>query len=177
MNERWIGPRDLAGAAGVSTDTLRHYERIGLLPGTIRTAAGYRRYAPATVERVRLIQRALMVGFSLKELASALGQRERGSPPCRGVRALVGERLAALERRLEELTGLRDEMRRIVREWDERLAQTPAGQRARLLDMLAGHALLERPPGARPRAPLARREPPRTGTSTRTGRRADRARS
>jgi MerR family transcriptional regulator, Zn(II)-responsive regulator of zntA len=157
MNGRWIGPRALADATGVSTDTLRHYERIGLLPGTVRTAAGYRRYAPATVERVRLIQRALIVGFSLKDLASALGQRERGAPPCRRVRALVGERLAALEVRLEELTRLRDEMHGIVREWDQRLAQTPAGQRARLLDMLAGHPLLERSAKRRSRALPERR--------------------
>ena len=157
MNEKWIGPRALADATGVSTDTLRHYERLGLLPGTIRTAAGYRRFAPATVERVRLIQRALIVGFSLKELATALGQREHGPPPCRRVRALVGERLAALEIRLEELIRLRDEMHGIVREWDQRLAQTPAGQRARLLDMLAGHPLLERPLKGTSRMPLARR--------------------
>jgi len=70
----WIGPRALADATGVSTDTLRHYERLGLLSGTERIRTGYRRYPPAMVERVRLIQRALVVGFSLKDLGSALGQ-------------------------------------------------------------------------------------------------------
>lgn len=152
MTEAWIGPRALADATGVSTDTLRHYERLGLLPGAERTRAGYRRYPPAMVERVRLIQRALVVGFSLKELGSALGRREHGSPPCRHVRALMGERLQALEARLVELTTLRDEMRVIVQEWDERLGATPDGHRARLLDMLAGRAVLERPrPKGRPR--------------------------
>jgi DNA-binding transcriptional MerR regulator len=145
MSDTWIGPRALAEATGVSTDTLRHYERLGLLRGTERTRAGYRRYPPATVDRVRLIQRALIVGFSLKDLGSALGHREHGTAPCRSVRALMGERLQALEARLEELTTLRDEMQVIVREWDERLAATPDGQRARLLDMLAGRAALERP--------------------------------
>jgi DNA-binding transcriptional MerR regulator len=140
MNETWLGPRALADAAGVSRDTLRHYERLGLLQQPDRTPAGHRRYPPGALERVRLIQRALMVGFSLKELASVLGQRERGSPPCQRVRALVGERLAALEMRLEDLVKLRDEMRAILREWDDRLARTPAGQRARLLDMLAERA-------------------------------------
>jgi DNA-binding transcriptional MerR regulator len=115
VNEAWLGPRALADATGVSTDTLRHYERIGLLQGTIRTNAGYRRYPPAAVERVGLIQRALMMGFSLKELAGALSRREQGAPPCRQVRALVGERLAALEARLDELVHLRDDMRNIVR--------------------------------------------------------------
>jgi DNA-binding transcriptional MerR regulator len=152
MNEPWVGPRALADATGVSTDTLRHYERMGLLSGTERTRAGYRRYPPAMVERVRLIQRALTVGFSLKDLTSALGQRERGTPPCQKVRALMGDRLQAVEARLMELEALRDEMRIIVREWDERLAATPMGHQARLLDMLAGRAVLERPrPKARPR--------------------------
>jgi MerR family transcriptional regulator, Zn(II)-responsive regulator of zntA len=146
----WLGPRALSDAAGVSTDTLRHYERLGLLSGTARTAAGYRRYPPAALERVRLIQRALAVGFSLDELASALGQRERGDVPCRRVRALVGARLDALEARLRDLRALRDEMRVVLKEWDARLAATPPGQPARLLDMLAAHPALTR--GARPRA-------------------------
>jgi DNA-binding transcriptional MerR regulator len=107
-----------------------------LLPGIVRTAAGYRRYPPQTLERVRLIQRALAIGFSLKELAGVLRQRDRGEPPCGRVRSLVADRLTALERRLEELTVLRDDMRQLVQDWDERLARTPPGQRARLLDML-----------------------------------------
>jgi DNA-binding transcriptional MerR regulator len=141
-----LGPRAIAAATGVSTDTLRHYERLGLLPGTARTPAGYRRYAPETVERVRLIRRALVVGFSLKELSSVLAHRDRGQPPCGRVRSLVGERLAALDSRVEELIALREELRVLVRDWDQRLAQTPAGQRARLLDMMAGRPALDRPP-------------------------------
>ena len=137
MTDAWLAPRALASACGVSTDTLRHYERLGLLPRTARTASGYRRYAPDSVERVRLIQRALTVGFSLRELGAVLDRRERGEPPCGRVRALVGERLATLESRLAELKQLRDEMRRLVRDWDVRLARTPRGQRARLLDALA----------------------------------------
>ena len=136
-----MGPKAVATATGVSTDTLRHYERLGLLRGTVRTKAGYRQYPPSTADRVRLIQQALVVGFSLRELASVLAQRDNGSPPCGRVRALIGDRLGALEARLVELTSLRDEMRLIIQEWDERLAQTPPGQRARLLDMLAGHTL------------------------------------
>ena len=77
-----MGPREAARATGVSTDTLRHYERKGLLPGVTRTAAGYRRYSAATVERVLLIQRALVVGFSLADLTRVLGVRDRGGAPC-----------------------------------------------------------------------------------------------
>jgi MerR family copper efflux transcriptional regulator len=137
MTGSWLGPRALADACSVSTDTLRHYERLGLLPRAARTSAGYRRFPPDSVDRVLLIQRALTVGFSLRELAAVLDRRERGEPPCRRVRALVGARLSALESRLAELTTLRDEMRRLVRDWDARLARTPPGERARLLDVLA----------------------------------------
>ena len=143
MNDASLGPRGLAQLTGVSTDTLRHYERLGLLPGTARTRAGYRRYQPEAADRVRLIQRALVIGFSLKELAQVLGARQKGTPPCGRVRSLVGERLAGLDRRLEELTGLRDELRVLIRDWDARLAATPPGQRARLLDMLDGRPALD----------------------------------
>src|SRR5262245_5068158 len=153
MSAVLIGPRAVADATGVSTDTLRHYERLGLLPETVRTRAGYRRYHPSAIERVRLIQRALIVGFSLKDLAAVLRHRESGEPPCRRVRALVGERLDGVERRIEELTTLRDEMRLLLRDWDDRLAGTPPGERARLLDMLAGRRAFEARSPERPRAP------------------------
>lgn len=138
-----LGPAAAARLSGVSTDTLRHYEKLGLLPGVIRTTAGYRRYPAETLERVRLIQRALVIGFSLRELAGVLRQRERGEPPCGKVRSLVGDRLVALELRLEELTVLRDEMRLLLQDWDKRLASTPRGQRARLLDMLNQREFVE----------------------------------
>ena len=137
MTVAWLGPRALGDACGVSADTIRHYERLGLLARAVRTAAGYRRFPPDSVERVRLIQRALSVGFSLRELAAVLERCQRGDAPCRRVRTLVGERLAALDTRLTELTILRDELRLLVRDWDARLARTPEGHRARLLDVLA----------------------------------------
>ena len=138
-----MGPRDVARTTGVSTDTLRHYERKGLLPGVTRTAAGYRRYSAATVERVLLIQRALVVGFSLADLKRVLGVRDRGGAPCHSVRALVGERLDGLNQRIEELLTLRDELRLLLAEWDGRLSKIGKGQRANLLETLGTHAIIE----------------------------------
>ena len=138
-----MGPRDVAQATGVSTDTLRHYERQGLLPRVIRTAAGYRQYSAATVDRVLLIQRALVVGFSLADLKRVLALRDKGGSPCVGVRALVGDRLEQLNRRIEELLALRDELRSLVTDWDGRLANTPKGGRAHLLETLGGRAVIE----------------------------------
>jgi len=138
------GPRDVARATGVSTDTLRHYERKGLLPSVTRTEAGYRRYSAATVERVLLIQRALVVGFSLADLKRVLSVRDRGGSPCQSVRALVGERLDGLNQRIEELLTLRDDLRLLLTEWDERLSKTAKGERANLLEDLGTRPVIER---------------------------------
>lgn len=109
-----MGPAAMAKATGVSTDSLRHYERLGLLPGVPRSANGYRHYSPAAVRRVLLIQRALVVGFSLVDLQRILATRDRGGTPCAAVRALVGARLAALDARISELLELRDDLRRVL---------------------------------------------------------------
>jgi MerR family copper efflux transcriptional regulator len=139
-----LGPSEVARLAGVSADTLRHYEKKGLLPAPSRTSSGYRRYPAETVPRVQLIQRALVIGFSLDELARVLCERDRGGAPCQGVYMLVNQRLADLDRQLEELTGLRAELRRLVEDWDRRLTATPPGRRAHLLETLAGRPAVER---------------------------------
>jgi len=93
---------------------------------------------------VLLIQRALVVGFSLADLKRVLGARDRGGAPCQGVRALVGERLDRLNLRIEELLALRDELRGLLVDWDARLSKTAQGQRANLLESLGSRAVIER---------------------------------
>jgi DNA-binding transcriptional MerR regulator len=127
----------LARLAGVSPDTLRHYERRGLLRPAGRSHAGYRLYDPAAARRVLTIRSALDVGFSLADLGSVLKERERGGAPCGRVRRLVEDRLRDLDARLTYLSAVRQSMRQVLDAWDRRLAATPAGQRAHLLDMLA----------------------------------------
>ena len=146
-----LSAKAAARATGVSTDTLRHYERKGLLPRVHRTASGHRRYSSATIDRVLLIQRALVVGFSLDDLGRVLPVRDRGGAPCQRVRALVGERLEALDRHIEDLAKLREDMRTLVAEWDAILRETPTGKPARLLDTLATSAAVERARRARQR--------------------------
>jgi DNA-binding transcriptional MerR regulator len=137
-------PSAAAKVTGVSTDSLRHYEKLGLLPGLTRSANGYRRYPEETVRRVLLIQRALVVGFSLDDLRRILAIRDRGGAPCHGVRTLVSDKLVALEARLTELRDLRDDLRRLVKAWDRTLAKTPAGQPAHLLESLGRRGPIER---------------------------------
>ena len=128
--------RELARLCGVSTDTLRHYERIGVLPRAPRSRSGYRQYPRSAETRVRMVRRALALGFSLSELARILRIRERGGAPCREVRRLAETKLAELERRIDELAELRDHVRRLLVEWDARLDATPEGRRAGLLEAL-----------------------------------------
>ncbi len=145
MSDGTIGPAGLAAETGVSTDTLRHYERKGLLARPQRTRAGYRRYPAHAVTRVRLIQRALVVGFSLDELGRVLRERDRGGTPCRGVRALLATRMSDLDAQLYALKTLRRELTALARDWDAKLAATPPGVAARLLDDLPDRRGLDRP--------------------------------
>ena len=85
---------------------------------------------------MRLVKRALAIGFTLEELARILKERENGGAPCREVRALAAEKLEALETWLAELGAVRERLRTLLAEWDGKLAQTPARRRARLLEAL-----------------------------------------
>ena len=128
---------EVARIAGVSPDTIRLYERRGVLARPRRTSNGYREYPPDSVDRVRLVRRALALGFTLDELRLILTARDSGATPCRAVRALAAEKLDALDARIEELDQLRERIRRVLRDWDVRLSRTPRGQRAGLLQALA----------------------------------------
>ena len=127
---------EIAALTGVSTDTLRHYERKGVLPRPERSANGYRQYPVEAIARVSLVQSALVIGFTLDELATVLRAKDRGRIPCQEVRTMAEEKLSVLEERLRELTGLRDALKATLREWDEQLAHTPTGERAHLLEGL-----------------------------------------
>ena len=124
----------LARQTGVSTDTLRHYERLGLLPLPQRTAGNYREYPPTSPQRVELIRRALTIGFSLSELKTILALRDKGGAPCRHVRDLLRSKIHNLDQQIRNLTSLRAEMNRLSGEWDKRLRRTKPGQVARLLE-------------------------------------------
>jgi DNA-binding transcriptional MerR regulator len=124
----------LARLTGVSTDTLRHYERLGLLPLPQRTAGNYREYPPTYQERVRLIQRALTIGFSPSELKTVLAVRDRGGVPCRHVRELLNSKLAQVDWHIENLTSLRTELNRLSKDWDTRSCRTKPGQASKLLE-------------------------------------------
>jgi DNA-binding transcriptional MerR regulator len=133
---RTMRSAELARLAGVSTDALRHYERVGVLPAPQRTAGNYRVYPASALDRVRLIRRCLAFGFSLAELARIFKVRERGGIPCREARELGKSKLEDVERRFSELATLRVQLKKILRDWDRRLARTATTEHARLLESL-----------------------------------------
>lgn len=138
-DKAYLRAGELAQLAEVSTDTLRHYERKGLLAAPRRSVNGYREYPKSALGRVRLVRRALEIGFTLDELSRVLGVRDRGGAPCRQVRALAGEKLREVETRLAELVELRNELRKLLIDWDEVLAKTSSSKRADLLESLAAN--------------------------------------
>jgi Hg(II)-responsive transcriptional regulator len=104
----------LAQQSGVGIDTVRFYEREGLLPKASRTQGGYRMYTPSDVDRLRFIRRAKALGFSLEEIAELLRLNvARGSRA--SVKKLAERRLADLDRKLAELKAIRDALATLVR--------------------------------------------------------------
>ena len=130
-----LGIGELAKATGVSTDTLRHYERKGVLHSQ-RAANGYREYPEDALERVRMVRQGLAIGFTLDELGSIFRIFDRGGAPCRQVRSLAANKLAQIETHLEEVISLSDDLKNALEDWDKRLAKTGFGQRAGLLKTL-----------------------------------------
>jgi DNA-binding transcriptional MerR regulator len=126
----------LAAKTEVTADTLRYYERLGLLPAPARTASGYRQYPDGAVMRVRLIRNAVRFGFALKDVARFLHVRDAGGVPCRQVRDYAQQLATEIDTRIRELVAMRQSMDAVLQEWDERLAHTPSGSRAHLLETL-----------------------------------------
>jgi MerR family transcriptional regulator, copper efflux regulator len=141
---------ELAKLTGVSTDTLRFYERSRLLPLAPRAANGYRCYPPESLGRVLLIRRALSLGFSVVELARILKARDSGGAPCKTVRALAAEKLEQIETQMKDLSRFRKELTATLRDWDQRLAGIGPGKPARLLEAISATA-------SRPRRPLSKK--------------------
>ena len=99
---------------GLSPDTLRYYERIGLLTQVGRNAGGQRRYAADDIARLRFIRRAQAMDFSLDEIGQLLALRELDGDVRCDVRALAENKLAAIEARIEALSALRGELADLI---------------------------------------------------------------
>jgi MerR family transcriptional regulator, copper efflux regulator len=122
----------------VSPDTIRHYEKIGLLPKASRTESGYRVYPENAVERVLVVQRALRIGFGLSELAEVLRARDAGGAPCQRVYKLAQEKLKGITANIEMLRKTKRHLKQVLEDWEHRMQQTVPGQKSNLLHSLTG---------------------------------------
>ena len=119
--EEYLRIGELTQQVEVAPSTVRYYEEIGLLPPAARTESGYRVYHRADVERMRFIQRAKTLDFSLEEIKEILNLREHGEAPCAYVinrieakLEEVDHKMAALVRLKAELVQLRAEATRLL---------------------------------------------------------------
>ncbi|BCW91045.1 HTH-type transcriptional regulator CueR [Alphaproteobacteria bacterium SO-S41] len=121
---------DVAKAAGVTTSRIRFYEDEGILPPAPREANGYRSYPPGAVEAIGFIERAQQLGFSLREIGSALPDPYAQLPS--GMAILVGlkAKLAEVDRHLAATRKVRTQLAAFIREFDDCAVEECAPPRA-----------------------------------------------
>ena len=118
----------LAKAAGVNVETIRYYQRRGLVDEPTKPLGGYRRYALSAASRVRFIKRAQQLGFTLDEVTGLL--RLEDGQSCRETRLLAEHKLALIEKRIADLTRMRRTLKGLITE-------CAAGQRPRSCPIIA----------------------------------------
>lgn len=111
---------EVAKATGIGIETLRFYEKSGLLDSPSRTESGYRIYNADVLDRLDFIKRAQVLGFSLDEIKRIIADWRAGQSPCAEVREIVRNRLAELDARMREMKRYRNELATALAEWDER---------------------------------------------------------
>jgi len=102
----------LAKQAGVNIDTIRYYERNGLIPEPVRRASGYREYDAADVRRLRFIVRAKALGFTLAEIDELMSLS--ADRDVRGVKHRAEQRLEDVERKIKELQRIRRGLKTLI---------------------------------------------------------------
>ncbi len=112
MNHLTIG--QLAKQGGVNLQTIRYYERRGILPRPPRTGSGYRAFSDDAVRRVRFIKRAQALGFSLREIEELLTLRARTGRSCASVQARTRAKIADIETKIRTLTAMKRALTRLV---------------------------------------------------------------
>lgn len=107
----------LAKAAGVKPDSIRFYERSGLLPKAERLASGYRVYDEAALRRLRFIKKAQALGFSLDEIRRILRLRSQGQPACDCIMRMAEATLSETEQKVRELQKFSEGLGQNLRQW------------------------------------------------------------
>ena len=111
MRQMTIG--QVARAAGIGPDTVRYYERRGLLPAAARSTSGYRQYSAEMVPQLRLIRHAKLLGFSLREIGELLELRITSTRSCAEVRRRADRKIGEIEQRIAALMRMKQELARV----------------------------------------------------------------
>jgi DNA-binding transcriptional MerR regulator len=109
-----LGIGELSRKTGVRIETIRYYERIGLLAPPARTAGNYRRYRETDAGRLRFIRRARALGFPIGHIGTLLDLADQRDRPCEAVDAIARDHLDEIDRRIADLTSLRRELAALV---------------------------------------------------------------
>lgn len=105
---------EIAARTGLNVETVRYYEREGLVAPPIRTAANYRSYGEEHLKRLTFVRRARDLGFSLSQVRELLDLADDRDRPCGAVDALAREQRAKVSQKITELTALRRELDRLI---------------------------------------------------------------
>ncbi|MFI8481123.1 helix-turn-helix domain-containing protein [Pseudomonas sp. NPDC078700] len=130
----------LSKQSGVNLETIRFYERSGLLPEPQRTASGYRNYQDADVRRVLFIRRGRELGFSLDEIRTLLDLANRPHSPCEQADKLVQSHLVTIEERIRDLQKMQSELSRMAN------CTSAEAEHCRLLEALDNRQCCAPPP-------------------------------
>lgn len=116
----WLKIGEVAKRTGIGIETLRFYERSGLLSQPARTEGGYRLYDSEALDTLEFIKRAQTLGFTLEEIKRIMAESRAGQSPCDEVREVVRQRLAELDERLQQMQRYREALARTLKQWDKR---------------------------------------------------------
>lgn len=112
MNDAGLTIGKLAQQAGVNVETIRYYQRVGLIREPVKPLEGYRHYPAETVDRVCFIKRAKDLGFTLKEIADLLALE---SGPCQEVRDLAEHKYTLITQRIDDLQAMRSALEKLIK--------------------------------------------------------------
>jgi len=129
---------DIAKATGTKVETVRYYERIGLMPQAERTSTNYRSYTPAHIDRLHFIRHARGLGFDIADIRSLLALADQPGRDCTDVDRIASGHLHAVEAKIAQLEVLRKELARMI-------GQCRGGQveTCRIMEVLADHRQCE----------------------------------
>ncbi len=109
---------EITKKTGTSVDTVRYYERLGILDKPARSGGGFRLYAPETIEKLRFIKKAQDFGLTLKEIKDIMQCSKQGVKPCCDlVRGLFTKKIQDFESKIKELKGMKKNLEMLLSDW------------------------------------------------------------